>query len=266
MRRVEYFTRNSARHPDNTYITLVLKSLILSPFPMTAERSRISFMKSRSQEILLFATCCLAIFVGTMGSAYADPFGDIDAMDKKTSEIDPSGDDSQQRRDDRKREDEERIRRDVRRKLDDKEEEKELKARQMRSLYDKFDGSEFQKKTFIDTDFRKQSFVDLSARKKTDGRPDDDGVRTKDLFSVDDDKREDDYYARRKARRDLREKERDIKMWRHLMRPIPVLDWVPSAPDPIHMGAFEREPDNGTPVPYHLNGHPNFERGLPWKN
>ncbi len=41
-------------------------------------------------------------------------------------------------------------------------------------------------------------------------------------------------------------------------------DWVPKAAEPTHNGGFERMPDNGSPVPYKLNGHVNIQRKLPW--
>ena len=42
-------------------------------------------------------------------------------------------------------------------------------------------------------------------------------------------------------------------------------DWVPDKPDKEANGGFGKEPDNGRPVPYRLNGHVKIERGLPWE-
>lgn len=222
-------------------------------------------MKSRSQERKT-AALVLLLWLGTASGALADQFDDLMTKDKDDEYSSPDkGMDNQSKLDFRR--DEEREIKDLRKKREEKDEEKDLKARQSRSLYDPLDGSEFNKKTFIDTDFRKQSFTDLSiSKRRSDTRPDDDGPRTRDLFGKSDDDRTADFYKRSKERRDLRERERDRKIWLDLTKPIPyaLLDWVPRAADPIHNGGFEREPDNGTPVPYHLNGHPDFERRLPW--
>lgn len=44
-----------------------------------------------------------------------------------------------------------------------------------------------------------------------------------------------------------------------------VEDWVPSDPDPTANGSFGTIPDNGSPVPYRLNGHLDIQRKLPWQ-
>lgn len=41
-------------------------------------------------------------------------------------------------------------------------------------------------------------------------------------------------------------------------------DWVPDKLDPANNGGFEVSPDNGSPVPYRLNGHVDIQRGRPW--
>lgn len=41
-------------------------------------------------------------------------------------------------------------------------------------------------------------------------------------------------------------------------------DWLPDKFDPLDNGGFSTSPDNGSPVPYRLNGHPDLERGRPW--
>jgi hypothetical protein len=59
---------------------------------------------------------------------------------------------------------------------------------------------------------------------------------------------------------------RDKEDWRRLTEVhYSLQDWVPNTPDPTSNGGFGKEPDNGRPVPYHLNGHPDPERKLPWK-
>ncbi len=43
-------------------------------------------------------------------------------------------------------------------------------------------------------------------------------------------------------------------------------DWVPSKLDPLSNGGFTIAPDNGSPVPYKLNGHVDIQRGRPWND
>lgn len=239
-------------------------------------------MESRSQEKLanerkvnfrsglwrfqIFLFLFSLVLCSTTSGAAADPLiDDADTKDGEISAPPDRGGDSLSRVD-YLREDE-RQRKEMRDRREEKQEELDQKVRQTRGLYDRFDGAEFQKKAFIDTDFRKQSFIDLGAvKRRTDTRPDDDAARAKDLFGKSADDRTSHFYAREKMKRDLREKLRDDRIKKDLMKPNPdaLHDWVPRPPDPIHNGSFEREPDNGTPVPYHLNGHPDFERKLPW--
>lgn len=40
--------------------------------------------------------------------------------------------------------------------------------------------------------------------------------------------------------------------------------WVPSDYDPLSNGGFGTDDGNGRPVPYHLNGHPDLQRSMPW--
>jgi len=40
-------------------------------------------------------------------------------------------------------------------------------------------------------------------------------------------------------------------------------DWAPNKLDPTCNGGFEVAPDNGSPVPYRLNGHVDIQRGRP---
>jgi hypothetical protein len=54
--------------------------------------------------------------------------------------------------------------------------------------------------------------------------------------------------------------------WRGLIEAQDQLDdWVPSKPDPVDNGGFSIYPDNGSPVPYKLNGHIDIQRKLPWQ-
>lgn len=41
-------------------------------------------------------------------------------------------------------------------------------------------------------------------------------------------------------------------------------DWLPDKFDPLDNAGFTTSPDNGSPVPYRLNGHPDLEKGRPW--
>lgn len=203
--------------------------------------------------------------VGTAGGALADPYDDLKTQTDPTAQPKDNSVDTQDPHPVRL--DAERELKAIRERREAKTAAADMKARDSRILYDRFDGSEFSKKTFIDTDFRKENFSDLSkTRHRSDTRPDDDAARSKDLFGKNADERMSDFYRREEMKRDLREKDRDMKIWRELMKPIPnmLLDWVPDKPNPLHNGGFEKEPDNGFPVPYHLNGHPNFERKVPW--
>lgn len=54
--------------------------------------------------------------------------------------------------------------------------------------------------------------------------------------------------------------------WLKLISPdYQIGDWVPSSPDRLRNGGFGSNPDNGSPVPYRLNGHIDIERKLPWQ-
>lgn len=43
-------------------------------------------------------------------------------------------------------------------------------------------------------------------------------------------------------------------------------DWVPDKADPVNNGGFSIAPDNGSPVPYKLNGWIDFQRKFPWED
>ncbi|MCA9801387.1 MAG: hypothetical protein KC777_05345 [Cyanobacteria bacterium HKST-UBA02] len=121
---------------------------------------------------------------------------------------------------------------------------------------------------FIDTDFKKKSFDDLKdldgSRAEVGGdkdvkpdEPDAHDLRRDDikyLFS-------DDFDDRYKAR------EEEKKTFKDLTKPIPGMlhDWVPDHVNRLQNGAFVKEPDNGFPVPYRLNGHLDIQRKLPWE-
>ena len=62
-------------------------------------------------------------------------------------------------------------------------------------------------------------------------------------------------------------KKKERETWKDLTAPIRgrFHDWVPDRVNRLHNGAFEKEPDNGFPVPYRLNGHLDIQRKLPWE-
>lgn len=98
----------------------------------------------------------------------------------------------------------------------------------------------------------------LSASLDTSFDPDDPIAKFKDKKkdSLEDD---DEKLARTKKMMDEKKEWKDF-----IYTPEILLDWVPTTPDPTSMGAFGLDPDNGSPVPYNLNGYPDLERKLPW--
>lgn len=128
-------------------------------------------------------------------------------------------------------------------------------------LYNPFDGSEFNASTFIDTDFSQRMFRHLSNSMDKRKRDADFPPVEKDR----DDSKKDRSVDRLKKEMDEK-RDRD---WRQFLRPspeLPALDWVPDKLDPVSNGGFEVSPDNGSPVPYRLNGHVDLQPKLPWRN
>lgn len=130
-----------------------------------------------------------------------------------------------------------------------------------------FGGSEFKLSDYVDTDFSKHLFRDLFvAGKKWDPLSD----LSKPLTADDDTMRGDDVdsyftFVDDRRRRDI--EDRRERLLRDLMEPhygVPG-DWVPSNLDPTNNGGFTTAPDNGSPVPYRLNGWIDFQRKRPWK-
>lgn len=118
--------------------------------------------------------------------------------------------------------------------------------------------------SFVDTDFGMHTFQDLDindlnslAAMRPDLR-DDDRKRSDDDDDVDKTDR-DDYRKRMK--------DDDYRRFRDLTAPIAGMlhDWVPSKPDRGQNGAFTMAPDNGSVVPYKLNGWVEIQRKLPWE-
>jgi len=131
-----------------------------------------------------------------------------------------------------------------------------------------FAGAEFRKSTFIDADFRKKLYGGVFRA----ARPGDAGGDTSDRGAA----RAPDIDAGSIVaddgcgplalnRRDPDDPDR--REWLHLLAPIPGMlqDWVPDKVHRLQNGGFEKNPDNGSPVPYRLNGHVDIQRKLPWE-
>lgn len=124
---------------------------------------------------------------------------------------------------------------------------------------------------FMDTDFGRKDFDDLSAlgdskriligkrnwlKSADKDKKDDPDAKEKDHY-LDDlvdqynkDRKKDDMFEYKKIRKEIHDA---------------LHDWVPSDPDPGDNGGFSIGADNGSPVPYKLNGWITIERGLPWE-
>ncbi len=129
---------------------------------------------------------------------------------------------------------------------------------------DKFDGSEFSASTFIDTAFDRQTYRDKAAHsgklKIMDKSPRSGGDISKAEHgeeSVRASEGEDRKLAKENIGKNLDER----------VGPVHELpgDWVPDKLDLTSNGGFSVAPDNGSPVPYRLNGHMEIERGRPWE-
>lgn len=142
-----------------------------------------------------------------------------------------------------------------------------------------FDGSEYGPEDFQDTDFSKETYMDLligSKPKAQDDKDKDD--KDKDDKDKDDKKKKldrltifgdatGDDYRDESDDRDARARRKDKEEEKYLKKDPPQVkpnDWVPDALDPLDQGGFESSPDNGSPVPYKLNGHVDIQRGRPW--
>jgi hypothetical protein len=147
------------------------------------------------------------------------------------------------------------------------------------------DGSKFKTPTFQDSDFSKNNFTDLllnsppragdkgfapadqadlsdSGDRKKDA---DSTRRDKDLVSVHGESKSDSTDHGKTNRKG--DQAGYFDELSQLLKPPPPMgpnDWVPDKLDPITNGGFETSPDNGSPVPYRLNGHVDLERDVPW--
>ena len=143
------------------------------------------------------------------------------------------------------------------------------------SRNDSFDGSEFNASTFVDSDFRKQTYRDLfNSAAQAQNRAAFFGSRSgsskcgstgasstatlnntrNNYFSCDPDHR--------------KKVEKDRENFNKLTRPVYFIpgEWAPSNIDITSNGGFTDPTNNGSPVPYRLNGHLNLQRNFPWED
>lgn len=197
------------------------------------------------------ATLAVCVFYCACGPVFADDDESIDFFNFKNSDF--FSIDDKRTEAERKRKKEEEREDDRRRKLDDKWSNRPANPKNI------------WQDTFVDTDFGMPTFQDLKdnndlsalADMRADLK-DDDGKRGDDDHDVDKSDRED--YRKRM-------KDDDIRTFRDLTAPIAGMfhDWVPSKPDRGQNGAFTMAPDNGSVVPYKLNGWVEIQRKLPWE-
>ena len=142
-------------------------------------------------------------------------------------------------------------------KLDQDQEDSRRDA--LRSRFREFDiGHDFDQKSFsqtLDNDMRAHG---SQAPQEVDRQDNSDLDRDRDKDKKDDDRRKD----RRRAFLS------DEELMRELSR-LPEAapdDWVPDKADPVNNGGFSIAPDNGSPVPYKLNGWIDFQRKFPWED
>lgn len=193
---------------------------------------------------------------------------DLYLFGKQSSDFDSRREDRQEERDRERRDDE-----------DEKRREKKLRRKWLEDFrHDRFDESEF-KSGFgdFDADDSRATRSASDDRRADDRREDDlgaddrraDDARTDDIradeagMSASSSREHDDHDFGADSER----RKRDKEVWKSLTTPIRGMlhDWVPDRVNRLHNGAFEKEPDNGFPVPYRLNGHLDIQRKLPWE-
>lgn len=219
----------------------------------------------------------------------------------KDSDRDSDGlldDDDDDRRDEKKRDD-----RKLKDKKDDDDDDDDKDRDRLRSRWlEDFQDTDFRKKTFDDfllRDPRRESRADSRddddgddrdpvtksdrderieredrerRRELSDMRPDSSELADQATLPGDDDDDVDDGRVTEQPdlggdyEDDPAVKRDDERVFRDLTKPVPGMlqDWVPDRVNRLHNGAFEKEPDNGFPVPYRLNGHLDIERKRPW--
>lgn len=133
-----------------------------------------------------------------------------------------------------------------------------------------FDGSQFDTPSFQDSNFGRHSFIDLLLNSRPKIKDD---LDKSDKNSPEDYKHKNDSEPGISIHEEaLRDKERHKdRAYDELMEllaspEIGPNQWVPDKLDPLNQGGFTTSPDNGSPVPYRLNGHVDLERAVPWKD
>ena len=139
------------------------------------------------------------------------------------------------------------------RKLDDQDVDDDSADSVVAPSHGAYGGELFQPSDFVDTKFTKETFRDIleTARSAVDRGVAPQGSDKRDLAKEDLSLVD---FTRRPLLDDSEE------TWAELTAPMPNLltDWVPSPVDPLDNGGFSIADDNGSPVPYHLNGHVPF--------
>lgn len=121
----------------------------------------------------------------------------------------------------------------------------------LRSRFREFDVShDFDKKDFSDT---------LDNDMRSIGPKE---VDRQDNLDIHDKERQD---RRRERRKEFLTDEELMRELSRLPQAAPD-DWVPDKADPVNNGGFSIAPDNGSPVPYKLNGWIDFQRKFPWED
>jgi len=146
-------------------------------------------------------------------------------------------------------------------KMDDDQEDSRRQA--LRARFREFDvGHDFDQKSFSDTLDNDMKSHNSKGPKEVD-RQDSSDLRDKDKDKDKRDKDKDD--RRRDKRREFMSDEELMKELSRLPEAAPD-DWVPDKADPVNNGGFSVAPDNGSPVPYKLNGWIDFQRKFPWED
>jgi len=139
-------------------------------------------------------------------------------------------------------------------------------AQEHREDGDHFDGSEFNAFAFEDNSFKKENYKELRSTK--DRGPLGKGAESSVL--------QDERHSSKKRSEEMGvkaagsenaqgSKKKEGLSAKEKLPPVVDLpsDWVPDAVDLTSNGGFTIMPDNGSPVPYRLNGHIDIERGRP---
>lgn len=239
-------------------------------------------MIRRTVYIFLVISCiCATPFVPCAAAEYGDASDRTTAGDFRDYQRRRDVERAKQRREDRREEEEaaehraeekaDEIRRNNKYRSDDENKGEQAVSDddsksfgKRKTLDDNYDGSQFNSPDFAGTDFSKSTFDDLDKEmRKFDDRSNSERNegRGDQLFIVD----EMDKPRRHldKQREKARERFLDLS---HRDDVMPGADWAPSKMDPESNGGFGTPDDNGSPVPYHLNGHPDLQRRPAWES